>query len=121
MKSKVILVVLLAATLTLTACGGGNEDSNKETPPAEQEVEKAEEVKEPIKVEKIETEDERLSLLQDYLTMLYYRNDGYDDYVELYANEEDAVGEDTFDSFRQGSSLENSFGTEDIGTIVNVK
>lgn len=118
MKGKVLLTLLLAATLTLTACGG----SNKETPPEEQEVEQTqeepEEVKEPIEVEKVETEDERLALIQDYLTMLYYRNDAYDDYVELYANEEDAVGEDTFDSFRQGSSLENSFGTEDIGTIM---
>lgn len=115
MKSKVILVVLLAATLTLTACGGGNEDVNKDTPPEEQEVE---EVKGPIEVEKVEVEDERLDLIQDYLTILYYRNDAYDDYVALYSNEEDAVGEDTFESFRQGSSLENSFGTEDIRTIM---
>lgn len=105
MKTKILLAILIG-TLALTGCG----DKQVEEP--------IEEVKGPIEVEKVEVEDERLDLIQDYLTMLYYRNDAYDDYVALYADPEDAVGEDTFESFRQGSSLENSFGTEDIGTIM---
>ncbi|MFD0942925.1 hypothetical protein [Savagea faecisuis] len=116
MKRKLIAGALLFGILSLTACSNTEDESKQDEVVNEKEV--VEEVKEPIEVEKVDLEDGRLSLLQDYLTILYYRNDGYQDYVSLHANPDKAVSEEVFDSFRQGSSLVDSFGTEDIETIM---